>query len=121
MVDPHNHEINDVCDGSCHSTLIRTRGVIQVLSFAVENQSVQKQPSSQCVCFNSIMLGRLRSKDYVSWMQCFLGVFGRWPFATESKQDFASDIQVFIETYGVANLARVSDTTLEMAKFEKKH
>ena len=66
------------------------------------------------------MFGRLRSQDYVSWMRTFAEERGRWPFESDAALDFAFDQHVFIETYGVPDLARVRDATLELAKFKKK-
>ena len=82
---------------------------------------MNKYPVSfEALVLNSIMLGRLRSQDYIAWMEAFGRTYGRWPFNSAVRSSLYADAAVFVETYTVVSLSRSCDTTLELKPYMRK-
>lgn len=93
-------------------TLMRLHPVIPA---GVELLDFSGPVSAAGLAFNAVMLGRLRSGDYLAWMRAFHAHFGRWPF--EFPHALAEDVQAFVHSYEVPTLNRISDTTLELKRY----
>ena len=96
-------------------TLMSLMQLHPVVPYGEEILQLSPDATFSAVVFNGVMYGRLRSQDYISWMNTFRSKTGRWPFDREVS--FKKDVHCFIDTYQVETLNRACQTTLELKRF----